>query len=132
VLALIFGIAQVSVILVTAPAIAWMWSAGDHGTLVNVLYTVLLIVAGMADNVLKPLLLGRGVDAPMPVVVLGALGGMATSGILGMFIGAIMLSIGCGHICRAPFDGSRSLKPLIGLTLRRGRFTHSERSARPS
>lgn len=74
-LALIFGIAQVPVILVTALAIAWMWSAGDHGTLVNVLYTVLLIVAGMADNVLKPLLLGRGVDAPMPVVLLGALGG---------------------------------------------------------
>lgn len=94
VLALILGIAQVPVILVTAPAIAWMWSAGDHGTLMNVLYTVLLIVAGMADNVLKPLLLGRGVDAPMPVVLLGALGGMATGGILGMFIGATMLSIG--------------------------------------
>ena len=56
--------------------------------------SVLLIVAGMADNVLKPLLLGRGVDAPMPVVLLGALGGMATNGILGMFIGATLLSIG--------------------------------------
>lgn len=94
VLALILGIAQVSVILVTGPAIAYMWSAGDHGTLVNIIYSVLLIVAGMADNVLKPLLLGRGVDAPMPVVLLGALGGMATNGILGMFIGATLLSIG--------------------------------------
>lgn len=60
----------------------------------NIIYSVLLIVAGMADNVLKPLLLGRGVDAPMPVVLLGALGGMATNGILGMFIGATLLSIG--------------------------------------
>ncbi|WP_139709205.1 AI-2E family transporter [Aeromonas allosaccharophila] len=94
VLALILGIAQIPVILVTAPAIAYMWSAGDHGSAVNVIYSVLLIVAGMADNVLKPLLLGRGVDAPMPVVLLGALGGMATNGILGMFIGATMLSIG--------------------------------------
>lgn len=94
VLALILGIAQIPVILVTAPAIAYMWSAGDYGTVVNVIYSVLLIVAGMADNVLKPLLLGRGVDAPMPVVLLGALGGMATNGILGMFIGATMLSIG--------------------------------------
>ncbi|WP_253264497.1 AI-2E family transporter [Aeromonas media] len=94
VLALILGIAQVPVILVTAPAIAYMWSTGDHGTAVNIIYSVLLIVAGMADNVLKPLLLGRGVDAPMPVVLLGALGGMATSGILGMFIGATLLSIG--------------------------------------
>ena len=94
VLALILGIAQVPVILVTGPAIAYMWGAGDHGTLLNIFYIVLLIVAGMADNVLKPLLLGRGVDAPMPVVLLGALGGMATSGILGMFIGATLLSIG--------------------------------------
>ena len=94
VLALILGIAQVPVILVTAPAIAYMWSTGDHGTAVNIIYSVLLIVAGMADNVLKPLLLGRGVDAPMPVVLLGALGGMAASGILGMFIGATLLSIG--------------------------------------
>jgi predicted PurR-regulated permease PerM len=94
ILALILGIAQVPVILVTGPAIAYMWAAGDHGTVVNIIYSVLLIVAGMADNVLKPLLLGRGVDAPMPVVLLGALGGMATSGILGMFIGATLLSIG--------------------------------------
>ena len=94
ILALILGIAQVPVILVTGPIIAYMWMAGDHGTLVNIIYSVLLVIAGMADNVLKPLLLGRGVDAPMPVVLIGALGGMATSGILGMFIGATMLSIG--------------------------------------
>jgi predicted PurR-regulated permease PerM len=94
VLALILGIAQVPVILVTGPVIAYMWMAGDHGTLLNIIYSVLLVVAGMADNVLKPLLLGRGVDAPMPVVLLGALGGMATNGILGMFIGATLLSIG--------------------------------------
>jgi predicted PurR-regulated permease PerM len=55
---------------------------------------VLLGVAGMLDNVLKPLMLGRGVDAPMPVVLLGALGGLATSGILGMFIGATLLALG--------------------------------------
>jgi predicted PurR-regulated permease PerM len=71
-----------------------MWITGDHGTVMNVVFTVLLIVAGMVDNVLKPMLLGRGVDVPMPVVLLGALGGMATSGILGMFIGATLLSIG--------------------------------------
>ena len=48
----------------------------------------------MLDNVLKPLLLGRGVEAPMPVVLLGALGGLATAGILGMFIGATLLALG--------------------------------------
>jgi predicted PurR-regulated permease PerM len=48
----------------------------------------------MADNVLKPIMLGRGVDTPMPVILLGALGGMATGGILGMFIGATALALG--------------------------------------
>jgi hypothetical protein len=51
-------------------------------------------VTGMADNVLKPLMLGRGVDAPMPVVLFGALGGMASGGILGMFVGATLLALG--------------------------------------
>jgi predicted PurR-regulated permease PerM len=48
----------------------------------------------MLDNVLKPLLLGRGVDAPMPVILLGALGGLASTGILGMFVGATLLALG--------------------------------------
>ena len=55
---------------------------------------MLLFLSGMADNVLKPLMLGRGVDAPMPVILLGALGGMATAGILGMFVGATLLTLG--------------------------------------
>ena len=43
---------------------------------------------------LKPLLLGRGVDVPMPVILIGALGGMVTSGIIGLFIGPVILAIG--------------------------------------
>ena len=81
-------------ILALILGIALMWSLGTHSTGMDIFYTILLIVAGMADNVLKPLLLGRGVDAPMPVVLLGALGGMASNGILGMFLGATLLAIG--------------------------------------
>jgi len=51
-------------------------------------------VTGMADNVLKPMMLGRGVDVPMPVILIGALGGMASGGILGMFVGATALALG--------------------------------------
>ena len=43
---------------------------------------------------LKPLLLGRGVDVPMPVVLIGALGGMVTNGIIGLFIGPVVLAVG--------------------------------------
>jgi predicted PurR-regulated permease PerM len=44
--------------------------------------------------VLKPLMLGRGVDAPMPVILFGALGGMAAGGIIGLFVGAVLLALG--------------------------------------
>ena len=46
------------------------------------------------DMVLKPMLMGRGVDAPMLVVLLGAIGGMLMSGIIGLFIGAVVLTLG--------------------------------------
>lgn len=91
---LVLGIAQVPAVIVTLPAIAWLWTASDHGTGAATAYSVLLFVAGMADNVLKPLMLGRGVDAPMPVILIGALGGLATAGILGMFVGATLLALG--------------------------------------
>jgi predicted PurR-regulated permease PerM len=91
---LVLGIAQVPALLVTLPAIAYVWVGGGHGNVEAAVYTLLLFVSGMADNVLKPLMLGRGVDAPMPVILLGALGGMATAGILGMFVGACLLALG--------------------------------------
>lgn len=91
---LVLGIAQVPAVLVTLPAIAYIWMSGGYENGEAVLYTVLLVASGAADNVLKPLLLGRGVDAPMPVILLGALGGMATGGILGMFVGATLLALG--------------------------------------
>lgn len=91
---LVLGIAQVPAVLVTLPAIGYLWSSGDYSTAMAAVYTVALLVSGMADNVLKPLMLGRGVDAPMPVILIGALGGMAAAGILGMFVGATLLALG--------------------------------------
>ena len=90
---LVLGIAQVPAVIVTLPAIAWVWSRGGGGTGEAIIYTVFLLVSGMADNVLKPLTLGRGVDVPMPVILVGALGGMATGGIIGMFVGATLLAL---------------------------------------
>ena len=91
---LVLGIAQVPALIVTLPAIGYIWSSGDYSTAAAIAYTVVLFLSGMADNVLKPLMLGRGVDAPMPVILLGALGGMAAAGILGMFVGATLLTLG--------------------------------------
>ena len=60
----------------------------------TIIFSVYVFVAGLADNVLKPLLLGRGVAVPMPVVLIGALGGMVTGGVIGLFIGPVMLAVG--------------------------------------
>jgi predicted PurR-regulated permease PerM len=57
---------------------------------------VILLLTALSDNVLKPLMLGRGVDVPMPIILFGALGGMAGGGILGMFVGATALALGYG------------------------------------
>ncbi|MFK7828920.1 MAG: AI-2E family transporter [Congregibacter sp.] len=91
---LVIGILQLPALLVSLPAIAFIWGMGDGGTLGNIALTAYFLVAGFADNVLKPLLLGRGVDVPMPVVLLGALGGMVGAGIIGLFVGAVVLSVG--------------------------------------
>jgi len=91
---MVLGILQAPALLVTIPVIAYLWMAGDASTTMNIVYTAYLFVGGLADNVLKPMLLGRGVDAPMPVILLGALGGMVSGGIVGLFIGAVLLAVG--------------------------------------
>ena len=94
IVALVLGIAQVPALVITLPCIIYIWASGHYSTGAAVAYTILLLLTGMADNVLKPMMLGRGVDVPMPVILLGALGGMATGGILGMFVGATALALG--------------------------------------
>lgn len=91
---LILGIAQIPAVVIVIPTLAYIWIGGTHDTVPAIIYSVLLVIAGLADNILKPLMLGRGVDAPMPVILLGALGGMVSGGILGMFVGATLLALG--------------------------------------
>ena len=90
----VLGIAQVPALIVTLPVIIYIWAGGDYSTGSAITHTIILLLTGMADNVLKPLMLGRGVNVPMPVVLFGALGGMAGGGILGMFVGATALALG--------------------------------------
>ena len=93
ILVLIIGILQLPALLISLPVIAYLWSAGGDSTMMSIVFTVYLLIAGAADNVLKPLLLGRGVDAPMPIILLGALGGMVSAGLIGLFVGAVVLAL---------------------------------------
>lgn len=94
VITLILGILQLPALLLTIPVIGYLWAVGDGSTIFNVAMTVLIIIGGFSDGVLKPMLLGRGVDVPMPVVLIGALGGMIAMGMIGLFLGAVVLSVG--------------------------------------
>jgi len=93
-LVLFLGILQLPALLISLPVVGYLWWMGEGGTVAKVIFTIWFLVAGMADNVLKPLLLGRGVDAPMLVILIGAIGGMVTGGITGLFLGAVLLAVG--------------------------------------
>jgi predicted PurR-regulated permease PerM len=90
---LLLGIMQLPATLITVPVIAFVF-ATDGVSMASIIFAIYVFVAGLADNVLKPLLLGRGVDVPMPVVLIGALGGMVGNGIIGLFIGPVILAVG--------------------------------------
>ena len=90
---LLLGIMQMPATLITVPVIVFVF-ATRGSTSATIVFAIYVFVAGLVDNVLKPLLLGRGVDVPMPVVLIGALGGMVTGGIIGLFIGPVMLAVG--------------------------------------
>ena len=89
---LFFAIIQVGAGPIAIPVMIYMFSATD--TLTAVLLAIWLVITLISDNILKPLLLGRGAPAPMLVVFLGAIGGFITSGFLGLFLGAVILTIG--------------------------------------
>ncbi|MGB2958583.1 MAG: AI-2E family transporter [Bacteroidota bacterium] len=91
-LCLILALMQIGPLPVMLLAAVYMFATAD--TLPAVLFTVWALVVVASDNVLKPILLGRGVDVPMLVILIGALGGFITSGIIGLFVGAVILALG--------------------------------------
>ena len=91
-LVLLWAIIQLPTLIVLAPVIIYVFSTA--ATLPAVIFLVWSLLVGLSDNVLKPLLLGRGLDIPMPVILLGAIGGMIMSGLIGLFVGAVVLSVG--------------------------------------
>ena len=88
---LIIATVQLSPLLILGPISIYVFSVLD--TIPATVFTVSALLIGSIDNVLKPLLLGRGVDIPMLVILLGATGGMLSFGILGLFVGAVVLAM---------------------------------------
>jgi predicted PurR-regulated permease PerM len=91
VIILVLAIAQLPPLLILAPMMVYVFSTADTTT--AVIFTAYQLVAGASDSFLKPMLMGRGLDIPMPVILIGAIGGMIMSGIIGLFAGAVILAI---------------------------------------
>lgn len=88
-LCLLLSVVQLGVGLVAIPAVIYVFYTAE--TLPAVVFMIWMILVTVMDNLLKPILLGRGVDVPMAVIFIGAIGGFITSGIIGLFVGAVVL-----------------------------------------
>ena len=91
-LVFVLGVLQLPLFFITVPIIVYMFATKE--IMPAILWTVLLLVAGLSDNVLKPILLGKGAPVPMLVIFIGVIGGFMFSGFIGLFTGAIVMSLG--------------------------------------
>ena len=111
VITLMMCIVQIGPALVLIPAAIYVFST--HGTITAVAFAIWCVFVMLIDNVLKPMLLGRGVDVPMLVVVIGAIGGLLSMGVIGLFVGAIVLVL--GYAALAAWLGNESVETTVPL-----------------
>jgi predicted PurR-regulated permease PerM len=88
---LLLSIVQIGGTIVILPVIIWIWTDKDFAT--ALLLTVFLVIVAVLDNILKPLVMGRGLTTPALVILIGVIGGTLAHGIIGLFIGPIILSV---------------------------------------
>jgi predicted PurR-regulated permease PerM len=88
---MILTIVQIGAAIVLLPVIIWIWIDKDFTT--ALLLTLFLVMVGILDNILKPLVMGRGLTTPTLVIFIGVIGGTLAHGIVGLFIGPIILSL---------------------------------------
>ena len=91
-LVLLLAIVQLPPLLVLGPIIVYVFSV--ESTVPAVIFMIWGLLISASDAFLKPLFLGRGMDIPMMVILLGAIGGMMRAGIIGLFVGAVVLAVG--------------------------------------
>jgi predicted PurR-regulated permease PerM len=84
-------IAQLGPVLVLAPAVAWMYWKGDSGW--GTFLLVWTLIVGSLDNILRPYLIKKGADLPLLLIFAGVIGGMITLGLVGIFVGPVVLAV---------------------------------------
>jgi predicted PurR-regulated permease PerM len=88
---LILGIVQIGPSIVILPLIIWSWIAMETTSVL--LFTAYMIPVSVMDNILRPLVMGRGLNTPMLVILIGVMGGVLSYGITGLFLGPIVLAV---------------------------------------
>jgi predicted PurR-regulated permease PerM len=88
---LILGIIQIGPSIVIIPLIIWSWTAMETTT--ALLFTAYMIPVSLLDNILRPLVMARGLNTPMLVILIGVIGGTISYGITGLFLGPIILAV---------------------------------------
>ena len=88
---LILGIIQIGPSLIIIPAIIWSWF--EMETSKALLFTIYMLPVNFLDNILKPLVMARGLSTPMLVILIGVIGGTLSYGITGLFLGPIVLAV---------------------------------------
>ena len=92
-LAIVFvlAVAQLGPLPVLLPAVIWLFWSGD--ILWGSVLLVVTVIVAVVDNVLKPMLIKRGVDLPLLLIVAGVIGGLIAFGVVGLFIGPVILAV---------------------------------------
>jgi len=88
---MMLGILQIGAAVIVIPVLVWIWATKSFATALIV--TLFILPASLADNVLKPIVMGRGLTTPALVIFLGVIGGTLAHGIVGLFIGPIILAV---------------------------------------
>jgi len=88
----VLAVLQIPLFFITLPVIIYLFTV--KSMMGAIIWTIVLLVIGMSDNVLRPILLGKGAPVPMVVIFIGVIGGFIFSGFTGLFTGAIVLSVG--------------------------------------
>lgn len=88
---LILGIIQVGPTIVIVPVIIWSWMSME--TTSALLFTAYMVPVNLLDNLLRPIVMGRGLKTPVLVILIGVIGGTLAYGIAGLFLGPIVLAV---------------------------------------
>jgi predicted PurR-regulated permease PerM len=88
---MMLGILQIGSAIIVIPVLIWIWATKSFAA--ALLITACLLPASLADNILKPIVMGRGLTTPSLVIFLGVIGGTLAHGIVGLFIGPIILAV---------------------------------------